>query len=201
MTTAAVVLAAGSGSRFQPSGAAGPSDSGGSAQAATHKLLADFRGRPLVRWAVEHALGAGLNQTLVVWGAVDVGAALSGLDVTLVHNPRWDEGQATSLATGVDAAASKGHEAVVVGLGDQPLIGPGAWAAVAASPAPIAVATYGGRRRNPVRLAASVWPLLDRTGDEGARQLMRRQPELVEEVACEGNPVDVDTLEDLSKWS
>lgn len=185
MTLAAVVLAAGGGTRFTGGG---------------HKLLADWRGRPLVAVAVAAALDAGIGPVWVVAGALDVRPVLPP-EVEILDNPRWVEGQATSLALAVDTASARGLAAVVVGLGDQPLVPPAAWQAVAAAPGPIAVATYDGQRRNPVRLDREVWPLLHRDGDEGARSLLRKRPELVREVACPGSALDIDTQEDLARWN
>ncbi|MGZ4754658.1 MAG: nucleotidyltransferase family protein, partial [Acidimicrobiia bacterium] len=84
---------------------------------------------------------------------------------------------------------------------DQPRVGADAYRRIAAAydgGVPLAVATYGGVRANPVLLARSLWAearTLD--GDEGARVLMRTHP--VVEVACDGTgyPDDVDTIEDL----
>ncbi len=186
MTTAALVLAAGGGSRFDRE---------------TSKLLVPFRGRPLVSWAVRAALDAGLDETVVVMGAVDVAGAVPP-GVTLLHNEAWVAGLASSLRVGVDWCERRSHASVVVGLGDQPLVPSEAWRAVAGSTgAPIVVATYAGRRRNPVKLDSSVWSLLPVTGDEGARVLMASRPALVSEVACPGDPADIDTVEDLRTWS
>jgi CTP:molybdopterin cytidylyltransferase MocA len=185
VTTAAVVLAAGDGTRYL----------------GDHpKLLASFRGSPLVTWAVRAAAEAELDDVIVVAGAVDL-SSLS-LPGRVVINDRWADGQATSLHLGIAVAERSGHDAVVIGLGDQPLVGAAAWRAVSASIAtPIAVATFAGERRPPVRLAAAVWPLVPASGDEGARGLMRERPDLVSEIPCTGEPVDIDTLEDLARWS
>jgi CTP:molybdopterin cytidylyltransferase MocA len=187
VSVAGVVLAAGGGTRFSRDRASGPE----------HKLLALFRGRPLVAWAVGAALGAGLDEVLVVTGAVELDGVLPA-GVTLVHNEQWARGQASSLQAGIELCAQRGHVAAVVGPADQPLVPASAWRAVAGAPGgPIVVATYGGLRRNPARLDREVWSLLPAAGDEGARALMRRHPELVHEVVCEGDPADVDTLADL----
>ncbi|MGH8980922.1 MAG: nucleotidyltransferase family protein [Acidimicrobiales bacterium] len=188
---AAVVLAGGGGARF-----GGP----------VAKLLVPFRGRPLASWAIASAVASGLDAVVVVSGAVDLAPLLDelGLDVVVAENPRWPEGQATSLRAGIDACAGLGMEAAVIGLADQPLVPAAAWRAVGRSPvtqgAPILTAVFGGRRRPPVRLHRSVWEMVSNRGDEGARELMRRRPDLVGEVLCDGDPADVDTLEDLQRY-
>lgn len=187
MTTVAVVLAAGAGSRF-----AGD----------THKLLAPFRSTSVIDTVLDAVEGAGFDQVVVVTGAALIPSSL--LDrprFRVVHNPRWSEGQATSLQAGIAAAAEFGAEAVVVGLGDQPLVTSACWRRVAAGRTPICVATYDGQRGNPVRLERSVWPLLPTDGDVGARHVLAHHPELISEVACEGSSADIDTQEDLDQWN
>ena len=186
MSRAAVILAAGAGSRFGEPG---------------EKLLVVTHGRPLVAHAIEPALEAALDELVVVAGSIDLSEVVPP-EATLLENAEWRLGQATSLRVAVDWCQRQGHDAVVVGLGDLPGLTVEAWRAVADAPGgPIVVATYGKRRGHPVRLDASVWPALPMGGDEGARQLMARHPELVTEVACTGRPVDIDTREDLRRWS
>lgn len=183
-----IVLAAGGSSRFS----AGP------------KQLAEAGGRALVRVAAEAALGAGcFAEVVVVQGPADCRGALDGLTVTIVDNPQWASGMATSLQEGLAAAQRRGAASVVVGLADQPGVGAADWRTVARAPSssPIVVATYGGRRGNPVRLDRSVWPELPVDGDEGARALMARRSDLVAAVACPGDGADVDTVEDLERWN
>ena len=183
----AVVLAAGGGTRFAGTG---------------HKLLATRGGRTVVEHAVAAAHdGARRRARRDRRGRLPIAVDGGAHGVRLIHNPNWADGQATSLAAAITlAAADDTIDAVVVGLGDQPDITSDAWRRVASAAAPIAIATYDGRRRNPVRLHRSVWPLLPTTGDEGARALTRLRPDLVEEVPCSGSPDDIDTLEDVLRW-
>lgn len=186
--TLAVVLAAGAGRRFH---------------GREHKLAAPLADGSVLHRVLTHVDRAGFDQVVVITGARRL-AELDGdapAEVVEVHHPGWDAGQATSIQTAIAVARQRGANAVVIGLGDQPGIPTEAWRAVAASTSPIAVATYDGRRANPVRLAAEVWPLLPTDGDEGARIVMRVHPELVEEVPCQGNPGDIDTVEDLDSWN
>ena len=186
----AILLAAGAGSRF-----------GGG------KLLVEFGGRPLVLAALKALAEAPVEETVVVIGAeaAEMRRICEPYDVRIVENTDWDRGQSTSVLAGLQACAAEAQAAVVV-LADQPLVGAEAVGRLVAAyedGAKVAVATYGGRRRNPVLFSREVWPLLERelAGDEGARSVLRRHPELVVEVPCDGvgDPADVDTREDLRR--
>lgn len=192
VSVAGVILAAGAGSRFNQ---LRPGADPGS------KLLTLLNGRPLLAWAVQPALEAGLDEVIVVSGAADLGSVvLEG--VTLLHNSGWAGGQATSLQLALAHCKQRGHAAAVVGLGDMPGLTTAAWRAIAGAPGgPIVFATYNGRRGHPVRLDSEVWPLLPTAGDEGARSVARERPDLVSELACLGQPIDIDTPEDVEKWS
>ena len=116
LTTAAVLLAAGAGTRFVGD---------------RHKLLTEVKGKPIVRHALDAARKAKFDEVIVVSGNVDIAAVIPN-DVTLLHNERWEDGQATSLRAATIYADSPGQGAIVIGLGDQPGIPSEAWASVAA---------------------------------------------------------------------
>jgi CTP:molybdopterin cytidylyltransferase MocA len=186
----AIVLAAGSGSRF-----------GGG------KLLAPYRGRPLIEAVLASLRDAPVDETVVVVGAdaESLRAVCEPYGVRIVENPDWTQGQSTSVLAGLKALGADVRAAVVL-LADQPLVGAGAIERLVEAfeeGAKVAVATYGGRPRNPVLFSREVWPVLETElwGDEGARPFLRRRPELVRPVQCDGvgDPADVDTAEDLRR--
>ena len=183
MKVLGVLLAAGAGSRFR-----GP----------THKLRADIDGRTVAEISWASMALAGLDGLAVVTGAVDLSDLLPG--DAIVENHEWATGMRSSVIRALDIARTGAYDAVVIGLADQPSVPSSAWSRVARADGDIVVATYGGRRGNPVKLSSRAWTLfLESPGlpDEGARGLIASHPELVSEVACEGSPDDIDTVDDL----
>jgi CTP:molybdopterin cytidylyltransferase MocA len=189
VTVAAALLAAGRGSRLGAD--------------ATAKALLELSGRRLVDWALDAAISAGIRPVLLVVGHTgDTVAATAPPAVQVVPAPDWRLGIAHSLRAALDALEPhRDIDAVCVGLADQPRIGADAYRRLVAAHqhgATLAVATYAGRRANPVLLDRSLWPEA-RTlrGDTGARALMSTHT--VTEVDCTGtgDPTDVDTLDDL----
>lgn len=178
---AAVILAAGAGTRYE-----GP----------VHKLRAEVDGLPMVRRCVDAACDSGVGPVFVITGSEPL-ADLLPPGVTEIRASDWSSGQSRSLAAAVRSLTTTTVEAMVVGLADMPWVTASGWRAVAGADYPIAVATYRGHRRPPVRIARSLWAELPPAGDEGARGLMRAHPELVGEVMVQGSGRDVDTVGDL----
>jgi len=181
---AGILLAAGAGSRLgQP------------------KALVEIAGQALVTRGVRLLRDGGAEPVIVVAGAVPLD--LPG--VIGVHNHDWRTGMGSSLRAGL-AALPDSAEAVVIALVDQPLVSPQAVRRLIAAflaGASLAVATYGGRQRNPVLIARALWAdaAVAAVGDVGARAFLRAHPELVVPVECgdTGRPDDLDTSADLAR--
>jgi molybdenum cofactor cytidylyltransferase len=187
---AAIVLAAGRSTRM-----GGP-----------NKLLAEIKGRQLVRIAAEEALASQARPVIVVTGhqRERVEAALKGLDVMLAHNGDFAEGLSTSLKVGI-AAVPADVDGAIVCLGDMPQVNAQLLDRLLAAFDPekgalVVVPAIDGKRGNPVVWSRRFFPeLAALDGDVGARHLIASYPEAVTEVPLTGNAalVDVDTPDAL----
>lgn len=191
-SVAAVVLAAGLGSRF----------------GAAPKMLAELEGKPLVRHVAEAALASRAKPVLVVVGSAGdrVKAALAGLEVETVDNERFAEGLSTSVQAGFRALPATAQAALVL-LGDMPRVTSDlmdrlieAWIPARCG---AVVPTCGGRRGNPVLLSRALEPaIMALAGDRGAGPLLSRTTDVLElSVADPGVLADVDTPEALGELS
>jgi len=187
---AAVVLAAGRSTRM-----GGP-----------NKLLAEIRGRPLVRIVVDEAVASHAKPVIVVVGHErgEVEKALAGLPVQFVHNPDFAQGLGTSLKAGIAAVPAEADGAIAC-LADMPQVDASLLNRLIAAFDPdrgalIVMPTAEGRRGNPVLWSRRFFPdLMAIEGDVGARHFIGRYSEAAVEVPLEGKAalVDVDTPEAL----
>jgi len=187
---AAVVLAAGRSTRM-----------------GANKLLADLGGKPMVRFAVEAALGSAASPVLAVTGhqAAEVRRALAGLHVGFVHNRGYAEGMSTSLKAAIGALPPAVAGALVL-LGDMPQITPvhldQLIVAFRDQGGAIIVPTHAGRRGNPVLWPRAFFAHISRLdGDAGAKSLLTAHASRVCEVDLGTDAIflDVDTAEALAQ--
>jgi nicotine blue oxidoreductase len=170
------------------------------------KALVRFEDQLLVERAVATLRAAGCAPVVVVLGAsaAEVARTADLGDAVCVVNDAWATGMGSSLRTGLGALSELRGAAAVVLLVDQPRVTSalvrrlvGHWS----TEVPAVVATYDGRRRNPVLLSASVWPEVasSATGDVGARGWLDAHADDVVLVACDdlGSDLDIDTPADL----
>lgn len=170
------------------------------------KLLMKVGGRAIVRYVVESVLAGGVDSVWVVTGpdVEPIEAALAGIEVQFAVNLTPEEGQAGSVRTGI-AALPASVEAVLIALGDQPLLAPSIIPALLAarrtSPKLIVAPRYRDGQGNPVVFRREIFPeLLRLTGDQGARPIIQKEPTRVEWVDLDlPMPPDVDTPDDYEK--
>ncbi|WP_129631491.1 nucleotidyltransferase family protein [Candidatus Oscillochloris fontis] len=175
------------------------------------KQLLAWQGQPLVRHVARQALAArAVERVIVVLGAAapQVRTALAGLGprLTLIENPAYATGQASSLRVGLAALPAQ-SAAVLVLLVDQPLVTPGLIdhliAAYRAQPDALAlVPTYQGQRGTPTILGREMFDhLRELDGDVGARAVFAAYPDRVCRVAVDDPAVvvDLDTPADYAQ--
>lgn len=190
MNTIGLLLAAGRGQRFDPSGA-------------RNKLLALLPGGELVVVASARAMLAVFSHVIAVVptdGALADALRALGCDVTVCDAA--SSGMAASLVHGL-RHSPLGADGWVIALGDMPRVAPSTIDALRIAieaGAGIAAPVYAGRRGNPVAFGAAYLPrLLALQGDQGARALLSTEPVTQIAVADPGILHDIDTPSDLEK--
>ena len=171
----------------------------------SNKMLAEWRGKPLVRSVVDAALKSSAHPVIVVTGheSAKVEMALRGLDVQIVHNPDYAKGLSTSLKAGIRAVPADCDGALVL-LGDMPEIAPALIDRMIAAFSPpdgrsICVAMHDHMRGNPVLWAKAFFSEIEMlSGDAGAKSLLAAHEDAVCEIEA-GQSVlrDIDTPEAL----
>lgn len=203
-TTAAIVLAAGASTRMR----------GG-----RHKLLLPFGDRPVLARVLDAALASRARPIVLVLGheaervRAHIPTYVGHPDIIIVDNPAYLQGMSTSMKLGLQTlidydytkSGSGSVDSALFLTGDQPLITAQiidsvieAFEAGRREGKRIVAPLYGGQRGNPVLFDAALFDeLMEVTGDEGGRGLLKRYPDEIVTIET-GNPAassDVDTWE------
>lgn len=194
MIIGTIILAAGSSSRLgQP------------------KQLLVHKGKTLVRRITDMALALQKGPVTVVLGANRHAVAdeLAGLPVTLIDNPRYEEGLSSSLKMGLAGlfVTQNKIDAVLVLLTDQPHVSPGLLLHLIETfqdgDKGITACRYGvdGPLGVPALFATKyVDELLGLTGDKGARWVIVKHRADCAEVPFEQGLIDLDSPQDLARF-
>jgi molybdenum cofactor cytidylyltransferase len=182
-----ILLAAGRGTRFDPSGV-------------RNKLLQPLGGSTVVAHSARNLLAALPRVIAVVKpGDSETASSLRGLGCEIVICEDAACGMATSLVTGIHH--SQDALGWLVALGDMPHVRPATISALAREVeegADIAVPLYQGQRGNPVAFSRRhLSLLLALEGDTGARGIVRNYPNKEVAVDDPGILQDIDTPSDL----
>ena len=187
---AGILLAAGKGARFDPSGA-------------RNKLLQPLSGGEPVAVASARNLLAALPRVFAVIRpqSADLAQALDAIGCATTECAEAGHGMAASLVHGLRSA----HDADgwIIALADMPHVSPDTIAALAdaiAKGADIAAPSYRGVRGTPVAFSRLHLPqLLTLQGDRGARELLKAHPVADVVVDDPGIVRDIDTPADLDR--
>jgi molybdenum cofactor cytidylyltransferase len=163
---------------------------------------------PVVRVTARAILEAGPREAIAVTGhrGREVMGALADLPLTFRSNPRYTEGQMTSVIAGLSALQAP-CTAVMICLADMVLLEPDDYRTLANVFADlprdaILVPHHQGNRGNPVTFAASRVPeVLSGAVNPGSRKLIADHPQDVvrREFDHDRYTTDMDTLEDYAR--
>jgi molybdenum cofactor cytidylyltransferase len=202
LSTAAIILAAGSSSRM-----------GGG----RHKLLLPLGDRPVIAHVIDASLASQARPIMVILGhqsdqvRTQIKQYTLHQDIALIVNPHYQQGMSSSLRMGIQTVLANGYKkntflyqvgSALIVLGDQPLITPQIIDTLITTyrttGMPIVAPLYKGKRGSPVLFDKSLFSeLMEVTGDEGGRTVLERHRHEVEliEIGDALTNYDVDTWE------
>jgi molybdenum cofactor cytidylyltransferase len=167
------------------------------------KQLLTYQGKTLLRHAAETACASQCVKRVVVLGAQAnrFEREIDHLDIVFCVNENWAEGMGSSLRVGLESLVGENLTGVLVMLCDQPLLTAehldSLILAHANTTQQIIASDYGERCGVPCLFPSLFFPdLLMLSGDEGARQLLRKHKDNLIPIPFLEGKFDIDTLQD-----
>ena len=161
----------------------------------------------LIETVVHGFLSSSADEVVVVlgFGAEEILAKSEFGTARVVVNPDYGRGLGSSLKIGIEAANPEAS-AVIVALGDQPILSVSTINAIIVkyleTHGPIVAPFFGRRRGNPVLFDRTLFPELTKLmGDEGAKGVISRMEESIVKVSVNdlGVVFDIDNERDYRR--
>ncbi len=178
---------------------------GGSKRLGTPKQLLCLDGETLIHRAARALTESAAHSAVAVIGAhsATCRAELRNLSVTVVHNPQWEQGIASSLISGLDAIRQvlPNLDAVIFAVCDQPALTSKVINALIerfSSDQPDIVASdYGSAKGVPALFGQRLFNDLSALhGDQGAKGLFTQYASSLVSIPFPGGDIDIDSPED-----
>ena len=182
---------------------------GRSARLGRPKQSLVFDGQTLLRRTVVAALEAGIGPVYTVLGANrdNILKDLADLAFETVENPGWEEGIASSIRNGLQAAVGRtpATDGAMLLVCDQPAVDPELLRSLtriqSETEAPLAACGYEGVHGTPALFHRSLFEaLMSLTGDSGARRLIAEHAHQAAFLDFPEGAADIDTESDYRKW-
>ncbi|WAC12364.1 nucleotidyltransferase family protein [Dyadobacter pollutisoli] len=178
---------------------------GNSSRLGEPKQLLKYQNKTLIRHITEAAAETVGSNVIVVTGsnAELIQNEIDGLSFQLAHNADWQEGMASSIVTGVSKLITLNPQCqgAVIAVSDQPFVTSSLFRDLIQSNiqngSGIVASSYDQTVGTPVFFSSSYFPqLLQLTGVEGAKKLIKRFESDVTTISFPLGSIDIDTQED-----
>jgi molybdenum cofactor cytidylyltransferase len=178
---------------------------GKSARLGSPKQLLSYKGKNLLKHAVDTAFGTGCQSVFVVLGA-NIELLRKELKeelVTIAENTGWEEGMASSIRCGLENIMKSGisPDSVIFMVCDQPYVSSSLLLSLVEKKQetglPIVASMFDDKKGTPALFDKTIFPeLMKLTGDKGARKLISDNPGKVATVLFPRGETDIDTASD-----
>jgi molybdenum cofactor cytidylyltransferase len=181
---------------------------GGSTRFGTPKQLYKYEGKSLIRRAASTALSCDAEPVIISLGSDHeaIEKEVAGLQVTIVFNPTWRSGMASSLTVALRHLTTFQNDidAVMFMLCDQPQVTSEMLTNLIqtyeSKGGPIVAAEYSSTLGVPALFDRSMFgELFDLTGDQGAKSVIKDHINEVHRVPMPDAAFDIDSLEDVEQ--
>ena len=178
---------------------------GGSTRFGEIKQLLHVNGKTLLQHAIDEAAASGPAAVVVVTGAdaEKISKAVNKEIVTIAYNEQWQTGMASGIVAGLKKlfAVNQDVDKIIIAVCDQPFVTSSLFTQLYQTQNEthhhIVASAYADTIGTPVLFTQKYFDaLLSVTGDEGAKKILKSNPEDVARVDFPQGAIDIDTQKD-----